>query len=159
MDGVGASGEGFWGARLQLHPERDCGVGPETGRGSAAPGQGADSRGQARLGAVGVEYCGGSPRRGGRSSRGGSWGLLLCRGAGIVLMVLGACRAFAKSRWMVGRPKAGRVPGGREEEGFRKSPQAVHTAGLAEGAWALGWPVWVHLMRCSWGAGRHGGAL
>ena len=50
MDRVGASGEGSWGARLQLHPERDCGVGPETGRDSGAPGQGSDSRGRARLG-------------------------------------------------------------------------------------------------------------
>ena len=74
-------------------------------------------------------------------------------------MGLGAFRALAKSRWMVERPKAGRVPGGREEEGFRKSQEAVHTASLAEGAWALGWPVWVHLMRCSWGAGRRGGVL
>lgn len=123
MDGVGASGEGSWGARLQLHPERDWGgeVSPEIGWGSGAPGQGSDSRGHARLGAVGVEYCGGFPRRGGRSSRGGSWGPLLCRGGEIVLMVLGAFRAFAKGRWMMGRPKAGRVPGGREEEGFQKS--------------------------------------
>lgn len=140
MDGVGASGGGFWGARLQLRPERDCGVGPETGRGSAAPGQGADSRGQARLGAVAVEYCGGSPRRGGRSSRGGSWGLLLCRGGRIVLVVLGAFRAFAKGRWMVGRPKPGRVPGGREEEGSQKSQQAVRQPAWQRGCGPSGGP-------------------
>lgn len=72
-------------------------------------------------------------------------------------MVLGAFRALAKGRWMMGRPKAGRVPVGREEEGFQKSQQAVPTASLAEGACALRWPVWVHLMSCSWGAGQRGG--
>lgn len=47
----------------------------------------------------------------------GSWGLLLCRGGRIVLVVLEAFRAFAKGRWMGGEAGNCRVPGGREEEG------------------------------------------
>ena len=72
----------------------------------------------------------------------------------------GSLQSICKGQGMMGRPKVGRVPVGREEEGFQKSQPAVPTASLAEGAWALRWPVWVQLMSCSWGAGQRGeGAL
>lgn len=50
----------------------------------------------------------------------------------------GSLRSICRGQGMMGRPKVG-----REEDVLQKAQPAVLTASLAEGAWALGWPVWV----------------
>lgn len=81
---------------------------------------------------MGVEYCRVHPS-GEAGIAGVSPGGSVCHAeaGGLVLMVVGAFQEFEKDRRRMRRPKANRVPEGREEEGFQRSQGGQWTAWIA----------------------------